>query len=89
MADEYPIRGRLADEGGAFGPFSGRFRLKWSDFSIQCDQFPARHPQIGQRGRGLEVRCALHKPTVTHLDVPELPFDHVERVIGPQPEGSA
>ena len=87
--DEYPIRGRLADEYGAFGPFSDGFRLKRADFSIQCDQFLARHPQIGQRERGLEVRSALRKSTVTHLDVPELPLDHAERVIDPQPEGSA
>jgi hypothetical protein len=87
--DEYPLRGRLADEYGLFGPFSVGFRLKRADLSIQCDQFRARHPQVGQRERGLEVRRALRKPTVTHIDMPELPLDHAERVIDPQPEGSA
>jgi hypothetical protein len=70
-------------------PIGGRFRLKRSDFSIQFDRFPARHSQIGQRERGLEVLSALRTPTVTHLDVPELPLDHAERVIDPLSEGSA
>jgi hypothetical protein len=87
--DEYPIRGRLPDEYGAFGPFSGRFRLKRSYCSIQYAQCPARHQQIGHRERGLEVRNTLRKPTVTHRDVPELPFDGAELVFDPQPEGSA
>lgn len=60
LMDEYPLRGRLADECGAFGPFSGRFRLKRSDFSIQCDQFPARHPQFGQRERGVQCASQVH-----------------------------
>jgi len=46
----------------------------------------ARHPEVGQREQGRELRGVLPQPSIADLGVAELPFDHSELVLDLGPD---
>lgn len=49
-------------------------------------QFAARHPQVGQREQGYELRGVLPQPSIADLGVAELPLDDPERMLDLGPD---
>lgn len=47
----------------------------------RCHQTAPRHPRVGQRRQGVQLRGVLLQSAVAHLDVAELALDHPERVL--------
>ena len=66
---------------GSSQPATGSSTVQQSHSCLSCQQLAARHPQVGQREQGRELRGVLLQSAVADLHEAELALDHTERVL--------